>query len=219
MTTTTSLRIDMWADVICPWCGLGDHRLRRALASFGHPVEVIRHSFQLDPSVPEGIVRTSREMLAEKGYDPAQVAASTDRIEAMAAEEGLDPYRVGAAMAGSTAMVHEVLAHATATGRGDQAWEAVYRVHFGEGRDIFTVDGLVAVAPELGLSADDVRAVLADRRYREAVVADQQLAARLGVRGVPFFVVDSRYGLSGAQPTETLLDALRKAWSERELTA
>jgi predicted DsbA family dithiol-disulfide isomerase len=219
MTTTAPLRIDMWADVICPWCGLGDHRLRQALSAFGHPVEVIHHSFQLDPSRPEGVVQSSREYLAARGYDPAQVAASTARIEAMAAAEGLTPYRVGDALAGSTAMVHEVLAHASATGRGDAAWHAVYRAHFGEGRDVFTRDGLIALAPELGLTAGEVGELLADRRYRDAVAADQELAARIGIRGVPFFVIDAHYGVSGAQPAETLVDALHTAWAERERTA
>jgi predicted DsbA family dithiol-disulfide isomerase len=212
------MRIEVWADVICPWCGLGDHRLRRALAQFEHSgkVDVVHRSFQLDPAAAEGVAVPSAVMLAAKGFDPDQIAATTGRLEHLAASEGLTPYRVAGAFAGSTALVHELLAHATSAGGGDTAWPRVYRAHFGEARDIFTVDGLVALAGDLGLDRSEARAALVDRRYRSQVVADQDRAARFGVRGVPFFLIDGQIALRGAQPSSTLLDAMRTAWSHAE---
>lgn len=215
------MKIEMWADVVCPWCGLGDHRLRLALEQFEHAdeLDVVHRSFQLDPTAPEGAARPTAEVLSARGYDPDQLAAATERIEALAADDGLSPYRVADALTGSTALVHELLAHISETGDGHAAWQHVYRAHFGEGRDIFTVDGLVDLAADLGIDADEARAVLTDRRHRDRVRADQDAAASLGVRGVPFVLIDGRIGVSGAQPVATLVAALDTAWADAERDA
>ncbi len=210
------MQVQVWADVICPWCGLGDHRLRRALERFEHAadVEVIHRSFQLDPTAPEGVVRPVAEYLAGRGMNPAQVAAGNEQLERLAAEDGLSPYRPGSAAVGSTALVHEVLALAAERGVGDSAWQAAFRAHFGQNQDVFTVDGLVALAPDFGLDPDEVQAALDDRRYRPAVQADMEAAAALGISGVPFFILDGRAAVSGARSIDDMLAALRTVYAQ-----
>lgn len=208
------MRVEIWSDIICPWCGLGNKRLADAVASFAHAdeVEVIHRSYQLDPSQPVGETMAVAEMLAAKGYSPGQIVASQDRIEAMAAEEGLRPYRVRDNRAGNTQLAHELMAYARAHGVYRDAWDALYRAYFGDARNIFDVEELVTLATELGLDADDARDALLTGRHRAEVEHDRREAAQLGARGVPFVVIDRRYGVSGAQPTEVFRAALDEAW-------
>ena len=211
------MKVEIWSDVICPWCGIGQHRLDAALAGFAHreEVEVIHRSFQLDPSFPAGTVRPVREMLMAKyGMSAAQFQATTQRVESLAAADGLAPYRVGGNAVGNTRMAHELLAMAAERGMEDAAWRRLYQVYFGEGGDIFSADSLVAIGAGLGLDGEEVRAALASGRYRAKVEADGQEAKRLGATGVPFVVVDRRLGVSGAQPVETFRRALEQAWRD-----
>lgn len=210
------MQVEVWTDVICPWCGLGDHRFRQALDRFEHAeeVEVVYRSFQLDPSAPEGVTRPVAEYLAERGMNPQEVEAGNLRLEQLAADDGLTPYRPGTADVGSTALVHEVLALATDLGLARVAWPAAFRAHFGRNQDVFTVDGLVAIAPDLGLDPDEVRAALTDRRFRGAVEADARAASEIGIRGVPFFLFDGRAAVSGARSTDEFLEALRTVYAE-----
>jgi len=207
------MRVDIWADVICPWCGLGNKRLSDAIASFAHAddVELVHHSFQLDPSFPPGETMPVGEMLAAKGYPPDQLEASQQRLEAMAAEEGMTPYRVRENRVGNTQLTHEFLAYAVAHGR-DDAWTAMYHAYFGDARNVFDLETLVELAGELGLDQDDVRDALTSGRHRAEVLSDMRRAAQLGARGVPFVVIDGRYGVSGAQSREVFLSALDEAW-------
>ncbi len=209
------MRVEVWADIICPWCGLGLHRLGTALAQFPHAgdVEVVHRSFQLDPSFPEGTVMPSLDMLRRKGMDEAQITGSQRRIEEMAASEGLAPYHVTGSQVGNTSLAHELLAYATESGRHTQAWQGMFRAYFGEQRPVFDAASLVSLAPELGLDPAGAQEALASRRYAGQVEADAREAARLGATGVPFFVLDRRYGVSGAQPADLMLQALGRAWS------
>jgi predicted DsbA family dithiol-disulfide isomerase len=211
------MRIEIWSDVICPWCGLGQHRLDAALADFPHKgdVEVVHRSFQLDPSFPLGTTVTAREMLAKKyNMNEAQHRAATGRIEALAAADGLAPYRVGSAVVGNTRQAHELLALAADRGMEDAAWKALYRAYFGEGRSLFDVDSLVAIGVEVGLIEADIREALASGLYKAKVEADGREARQLGCNGVPFVVIDRRIGIAGAQPTETFRGAIEKAWND-----
>jgi predicted DsbA family dithiol-disulfide isomerase len=207
------MRVEVWADIICPWCGLGLHRLGAALAQFPGraDVEVVHRSFQLDPSFPAGQVIGSREMLLGKGLSDGQIRQSQARIEAMAASEGLHPYHVAGSQVGSTSLAHELLAYATGAGRHTQAWQRMFHAYFGEQRPVFTVPGLLELAQEIGLDPAGAQEALSSRRYAAQVGADAREAARLGATGVPFFVIDRRYGISGAQPAGLLLEALEQA--------
>lgn len=210
------MQVEIWADVVCPWCGLGTHRFEQALAQFAHrdDVEVVHRSFQLDPNAEAGPGRPAKDMLLAKGYPAEQIEPMMSRIEDMAEAEGLQPYRVVGSLTGSTALVHELLAFATDQGKGADAWKAAYGAQWGEGTDVFTLDSVIALGTGIGLDETELRAALTDRRYQERVVADQAEAQQLGASGVPFFVIDRRYGVGGAQPTEQFLDVLETAWSE-----
>src|SRR4051812_47909150 len=190
------MEIEIWSDVICPFCGLGSKRLENALDRFEHrdEVQVIHRSFELNPSAPPGRVSTARQMLRKKyGLTDAQIEAQHGRIEAEAAEEGLVPYVLTDNSVGNTALVHELLAFASDQGKEEQAWDHVYRAYWGETRSIFTVDALLELGTEIGLAADETRAVLPARRYRSRVVDDIDEAQQLGATGVPFIVIDRRY--------------------------
>ncbi len=209
------MKVEIWSDVVCPWCGIGQRRLERALEGFGGEVEVVHRSFQLDPGY-SGAPRPVSDMLRDKyGAGEAQQRAMSERIEALAAAEGLAPYRAGQGLVGNTRLVHELLAMAEARGLGDAAWRAAYRAYFGQGRAVFSLEDVVGLAAEVGLDAEEAREALEDGRYREAVEGDLREARALGVTGVPFVVVDRKYGVSGAQSVEVFRQVLERAWGER----
>ncbi|WP_158846399.1 DsbA family oxidoreductase [Saccharothrix deserti] len=211
------MRVEIWSDIICPWCGLGNHRLGRALERFEHggDVEVVHRSFPLDPTLPSGPAMTARQMLKNKyGMDDSQVDAATGRVRELAERDGLTPYVVADNTVGNTALAHEFLAYATDQGKHAEAWHLMFRAYFGDVRSIFTVDALLEVAAELGLDQDETREVLRDRRFRQQVEDETRQAQELGARGVPFIVIDGKYAISGAQDTGALLGALRQVWDE-----
>lgn len=205
-----SRSVEIWSDVICPWCGLGQHRLERAIVDLGDPVEVRHRSFELDPSFPDR-TRPVREVIAQKyRVAGAQLDAMFARVERLAAEDGLSPYVVGDNVIGNTRLAHELLAMAAAHGKEREGWRRLYRAYFAEKRSIFDVESLVALAIELGLDAEEARAALSERRYRARVDEDLDEARALGVTGVPFVVIDRKYAISGAQPIETFKRALER---------
>jgi predicted DsbA family dithiol-disulfide isomerase len=214
------MRVEIWADIICPWCGLGEHRFARAMRQFVHrdQVEVIHRSFQLDPTLRVGETVPVREFLAARygGGDEGlrRIEASQRQIEATAREEGLEPYHVADNVTGNTALAHELLAYATTQGRHAEAWHEVSRAYFGEQQPIFDTDALVDLATKMGLDPVAVRTALETRQYRGEVEQDQIEARELGATGVPFFVIDRRYGVMGAQPSDVLLDVLQQSWHE-----
>lgn len=213
------MKIEIWSDIICPWCGIGNARLERALSQFGHAeeVELIHRSFQLDPSFPPGQTMPVGEMLRKKyGMGDAQLRATAEKLTALAAAEGISPYRTGDNRAGNTRMAHELLAMAGAAGKGDEAWRRLYAAYFSDARDIFSLEPLVEIGAGLGLAAGEIRETLASGRWRAQVEQDGQEARRLGVSGVPFVAIDRRLGVSGAQPTEVFLGALRRGWETAE---
>ena len=211
------MQVEVWADVICPWCGLGAHRLDAALERFPHrdEVQVTRRSFQLDPGAAPGPGEPVRDMLRAKGLDDGQIDAMTRRVESLAESEGLRPYHVLDNRVGSTGLAHELLAYAADQGQQAAAWQRLFTAYFGEARPIFSVGDLMTLAGEIGLDTDGAREALLSHRYAARVAQEGREAAELGATGVPFFVIDRRYGVAGAQPAETLLAALQRAWDER----
>lgn len=212
------MQVDVWSDVVCPWCFIGKRRLEAALAQFADrsEVTVVFHAFELDPTAARQSEVTLDQMLARKyGLAPAKVAELQDRVTRTAAAEGLR-FRLDAARPENTFDAHRLIALARAHGRQAAVKEALMSAYFEGGRRV----GDPAVLREVGLAAGlpeaDVERLLADATwYADAVRADEAQARELGIRGVPFFVVDGRYGVSGAQPAEVLAGALTKAWSER----
>jgi predicted DsbA family dithiol-disulfide isomerase len=210
------MQVDVWSDVVCPWCYIGKRRLESALERFPHraEVEVVWRSFQLDPTIPEGETHATLPALAAKyGTTVEQMRANMTRVEQVAADEDLE-YHLAEGVSGNTALAHELLHHAAEHGRQGELKERLLHAHFTEARSVFDADSLVELAAEVGLDADEVREALASRRHRTAVAEDAETAQLLGATGVPFFVVDRKYGAAGAQPADLLLQVLERAWAD-----
>ncbi len=213
------MKVEIWSDVVCPWCYIGKRRFEAALARFAHAaeVELVWRSFELDPGAPPSseVQGTYAERLGRKyGVGTAQAQRMLDQMTMTAATEGLD-FRFDLATGGSTFDAHRLLHHALARGRQDALKERLDRATFTEGLAVSDHEALTALAVEVGLDEAEVRAVLADGTHAEAVRADEAQAAAYGISGVPFFVVDGKYGVNGAQPAEQLLQVLETAWGER----
>jgi predicted DsbA family dithiol-disulfide isomerase len=215
------VRIDIWSDVVCPWCYIGKRRLETALADFEQAtdVEVVWHSYQLDPAAPREATESVAETLGRKyGGGPVAGSQMIDRVEAVAAEEGL-VYRLHQAQRANTVDAHRLLhlaleeSGAAVQGRLKEALLAAY---FTEARNVADHDVLREVATAAGLDPARVNEVLESDAYAADVQADIDQAHAYGSSGVPFFVIDGRYGVSGAQPAEVFRQVLTKALAERE---
>ncbi len=210
------MNVEIWSDVVCPWCYIGKRRFEAALADFEHrdDVTVTWRSFELDPGAPASALGDPVERLAAKyGMSRADAQAAQARVTANAAAEGLD-FHLDRARSGNTFDAHRLLHHALSTGRQDQMKERLMAAYFVEGRSIGDREVLVEVATEVGLDEATVREVLGSGAFGDAVRHDEQEARRLNITGVPFFVIDRAYGISGAQPAELIASALRRAWSD-----
>jgi predicted DsbA family dithiol-disulfide isomerase len=214
------MRVEIWSDIACPWCYVGKARFEKALEAFPHrdQVEVVHRSFELDPNRAKGDVQPVIGMLTKKyGMSAAQAQAGEENLGTQAAAEGLE-YRTRDRDHGNTFDMHRLLHLAKARGRQDELIQLFYRANFAEERSVFAEgeERLVELAVAAGLDADDARKVLADPdAYADDVRADEREAAELGANGVPFFVLDRKYGISGAQPAEVFTQALTQAWGER----
>lgn len=213
----TPIKIDMWSDIACPWCYIGKRRLEAALKDFAEaPVEVEYHSFELNPAAPVDYPGTQAEYLAQHlGASPAQVAAMSQQVTATAKADGLD-YHLGDIKVTNTAKAHELIHFAKEHGKGPEMKERLLRAYFTEGRHVGHADDLADLAAEIGLDRTAALAALAAGTYARAVADDKAQGAAIGVQGVPFFVLDGKYAVSGAQPAELVLQALNKVRSERE---
>jgi predicted DsbA family dithiol-disulfide isomerase len=210
------MQVEVWSDVVCPWCYIGKRRLESALEKFPHrdQVEVIWRSFQLDPTIPEGQTHPTLSALAAKfGGNVEQTRAMMAQVEQVAADEGLE-YHLADGLSGNTSLAHELIHLAAEKRLAGALKERLLHAHFTEARSVFDADSLVAFGVEIGLDETEARAALTDRRYRTAVQQDAATAQSLGATGVPFFVVDRKYGAAGAQPAELLLQILERAWTD-----
>jgi predicted DsbA family dithiol-disulfide isomerase len=210
------MRVDIWSDVICSWCYVGKARFEKALSSFAHrdEVEVVYHSFELDPSYPKDSRETTFAMLGRKyGMSEADARAAESRVAGLAEAEGLGfrPERP----VGNTFDIHRVLHLGLAKGVQAQLLNAVNDAYFGQGRQVFDRDVITEIAAETGLDATAAGDVIDGDAYAEDVRRDELQARQLGVSGVPFFVFDMALGVSGAQPTEMFTSALQQAWERR----
>lgn len=212
------LRIDIWSDIACPWCYVGKRRLEAALAQFEarDSVEIVWRAFELDPSAPR--VRDKSVSLVERlakkyGTSTAQAQGMMDRMTNVAREDGLD-FHFDIAQSGNTFDAHRVLHLAHERGKQDAVKERFFRAYMTEGEAIGDTETLVRLASEAGLDAEEVRATLLSNAYEKEVRADEREARENGITGVPFFVLGGRYAVSGAQPAELLLRALKQAHSE-----
>lgn len=211
------MRIEIWSDVVCPWCYIGKRRLEKALTNTGLQPEIIWKSYELDPSSPKVPTQTVAEHLGQKyGGGPAAGQQMIDRVEAVAAEEGLI-YRLGQAQRANTIDAHRLLHLALHQGGPElqgRLKEALLAAYFLNIENPADPDTLTRIAAEVGLDSERVQEVLAGDEYADEVERDIREAASLGANGVPFFVIDRKYGVSGAQPVEVFEKALRRAAAE-----
>lgn len=199
---STPIEIDVWSDVVCPWCFIGRRRLQKAIATHSDGREVIvRHrAFQLQPDARD-IVRTD-EMLASKyKVDKAQVAQMQANVCSIADGEGLC-YDLSDTYSGNTVDAHRLILWAEESGLGDALLEALYSAYFEKKQSIFTHEDLLSIASEVGINSQGAKDLLNSDSYMDQVNQDQELAAQLGANGVPFYVIDMKFGISGAQPQE-----------------
>jgi predicted DsbA family dithiol-disulfide isomerase len=205
------MKIEIWSDVVCPWCYIGKRRLETALGEFEHAddVEVTWRSFQLNPDAPKTAVPTPDYLKSRFG---PQAATMTGRVADLGRAEGLN-LDFATSLTVNTLTAHRALHFAASQGLGDEAKERLLRAHFSEGADVSDHETLAKLLAEVGVDADRTRAVLAGTEYATEVRDDIEEADRIGITGVPFFVIDRKYGISGAQPAEVFLQALRTAYA------
>lgn len=217
------MKVEIWSDVVCPWCHIGKRRFESALARFPHrdQVEVEWKAFELDAEAtsapagqPAGEQEYAERLAGKYGTDLASAQQMIDTMTAQAAVEGLD-FRFDRAVRANTFDAHQVIHLAGLHGVQDAVEERLLRAYFTEGEPVGDRATLVRLAAEAGLDAEEVRAVLDEQRHAGAVRTDEAEATAIGIRGVPFFVIDRKYGVNGAQPAEVLLQALERAWAER----
>ena len=210
------MKVEIWSDVVCPWCYIGKRRFESALARFEHrdQLEVTWRSFELNPHATTEEQGGLAERLATKyGMTLEQANAANARVTTAAAGEGLE-FRLDVARPGNTFDAHRLIHLAKERGVQVQAKERLMAAYFTEGRRIGDRETLVELMAEVGVGASEAREALEGDAYVPEVRADEREAAELGITGVPFFVLDRRYGVSGAQPPELMLQALQQAWNE-----
>jgi len=221
---TEAIKIDVWSDIACPWCYIGKRNLETGLAATSGDedaprVEVVYHSFELSPDTPVDFEGDISDFLAQhKGISREQAAQMHEHVTGIAANAGLE-YRFDLLQHTNTVKAHELLHFAKAHGRQHEVAERLMSAYFTEGRHVGRIDDLVTLAVEAGLDGDAARASLESAEYLDDVRADQAQAVAYGIQGVPFFVIDGKYGVSGAQPAEAFSQILRQVWSEREPVA
>ncbi len=209
------MSVEIWSDVACPWCYIGKRRFETALAQFKHrdEVEVIWRSYQLDPSAPRTSDKTINEILAKKyGVSPQKALAMNNQISELGVKEGID-YHFEKVQYGNTFDAHRLIHLAATHNLQNAVKERLMKAYFTEGATIGDPETLVTCVAEVGLDAEEARAVLNSDAYADEVRADIQRASLFGIQGVPFFAIDETYGVSGAQPVEVFSEVLTKAWA------
>jgi predicted DsbA family dithiol-disulfide isomerase len=220
-TDPAPIRIDVWSDIACPWCYIGKRNLENGLAAAAGDedaprVEVTYHSFELSPDTPVDFDGSSADFLAQhKGISRDQAQQMNDRVAQIAREQADLHYRFDLQQHTNTVKAHELIHFAKAHGKQLEMTERLMSAYFVEGRHVGRIDELVQLAGEVGLDAAAARDALENDEFLPAVRQDQAQARAYGISGVPFFVIDGTYGVSGAQPPEAFAQVARQVWAER----
>lgn len=209
------MTIEVWSDVVCPFCYIGKRELENALSRFAHrdSVRVVWKSFELDADAPARREVDTYGMLSEKyGMSREQAVERTRGVRERAASLGLR-YDFDKAVVGSSFDAHRLIQLAKTKGRGDEMEERLFKAYFTEGKHIADHPTLLSLGLEIGLDRKEVEAMLTSGAQTDAVRADEREAQELSITGVPFFAFDRRFAVSGAQQVDTFLQALERAWS------
>ena len=210
------MKVEIWSDYQCPFCYIGKRRFENALQQFaqGDQVEVEFKSFELDPNAERDVKMSQDEMLMKKyNMSAEQVKSSNNQLTAQAKAEGLE-YHLEQTVLTNTFDAHRLMQYAASKGKETEMNERLFFAHFTESKHLGDREILVELAEEIGLDKKETAEMLESKLYTAEVRTDEQEGSLLGVRGVPFFVIDRKYGISGAQPTEVFLDTLKKVWTE-----
>jgi predicted DsbA family dithiol-disulfide isomerase len=209
------IKVDIWSDVQCPWCYIGKRKFESGAELFGGEVEVEYHSFELAPDTPVDFDGTPMDYLSQrKGISPEQAEQMLARVTGIAESVGLD-YHYDDVHQTNTVKAHELIHYAKAHGRQLDMKERLLKAYFVDGRHVGRIEDLADLAAEIGLDRADVVRALRENEYLADVKADVALANEYGIQGVPFFVIDGKYGISGAQDAQTFADALAQVRDEK----
>lgn len=212
------MKVEIWSDIACPFCYIGKRKFEHALAGFDQKdeVEVVYKSFQLDPNAPQNTTETMNQMLAKKyGQSVEQVEQMQQQVTAQANEVGLD-YHLNDAKMTNTLDAHRLIHLAKEKGKMSEMKEQLLKSYFVEGKHVGEIESLVDIAAAVGLDKEEVTSVLASDQYKKEVEADMQEGVQLGVQGVPFFVFNRKYAVSGAQPSNVFSEVLTKVIEEEK---
>lgn len=210
-----TIKVDIWSDVQCPWCYIGKRKFEAGVAASGTDVDVEYHSFELAPDTPVDFAGSPIDYLSErKGIPVPQVLEMLERVTGIAESVGLH-YDYDAVHQTNTVKAHELLHYAKAHGRQLEMKESLLKAYFVDGGHVGRIDDLADLAAGIGLDRTDVVRSLTENEYRAAVKADVAQANEYGIQGVPFFVIDGKYGISGAQDPDIFAQALRQVQSEK----
>ena len=212
------MRIEIWSDYMCPFCYIGKRRFEEALESFPHKdqVEVIYRSYELDPNEPRDTDQTTYDSLAKKyGMSVQEAKSMTENVVAQARTVGLS-YDFDVIKPTNSFDAHRVTHYAAEQGRAKEMTEVLFSAYFEKGEHIGSREVLIRLAGEVGIDPKQTAKMLEESTYSEEVRSDEKQGADLGIQGVPFFVIDRKYGISGAQPLQVFTDALTQGWSESQ---
>jgi predicted DsbA family dithiol-disulfide isomerase len=218
---TDPIKVDIWSDVACPWCYIGKRKFEAGSGLFagagdGRGVDVEYHSFELSPDTPVDFDGNESDYLAQhKGISQEQAAEMLERVSGIAKQVGLD-YDFSSMHHTNTVKAHELIHYAKANGKQAEMKERLLKAYFIEGGHVGRIDDLASYAGEIGLDEEDARSALESNDYLGAVREDQATAQEYGINGVPFFVIDGKYGVSGAQEAATFAQVLEQVWQERD---
>ncbi len=205
------MKIEIWSDVMCPFCYIGKRHLESAISQLNMPipVEIEWKSFQLDPSIPKQTKATSviEYLSTSKGISLDQSIEMHERVSEMASNAGLK-FEFEQAVLGNSFDAHRLIQLAKVKQCGDEMEEALFKAYFTDGKDIASTTDLKSIGVSAGLTEDEIETVLNSNAYSESVKKDIDEASQIGVRGVPFFVFDQKYALSGAQPVEAFIETI-----------
>ncbi len=210
------MKIEIWSDVMCPFCYIGKRNLEQALAQFANSdkLEIVWKSYQLDASVPETATESYEAYLVKrKGLSATQVQGMLQNVTKMAREAGLN-YDFDKAVIVNSRKAHQLIQFAKTRNLGDEMEERLFLAYFTEGKNIADTDTLAQLGVEIGLDANELQTAFTDEQYVYMMTQDIQEARQIGVNGVPYFVFNRKYAISGAQPPQAFLETLRKSFEE-----
>jgi len=220
MSQIPKMKIEVWSDIMCPFCYIGKRHYEAALKKFPHAdrIELVWKSYQLDPTIPEQVdpnLNAVQYLASRKGISTDQVKTLHKRVEQMAAQAGLN-YNLDDAAVYNSMSAHRIIQFAKTKGLADMAEETFFKAHFTENKNLGNKSALLEIGKSIGLSEVEVQEALSNDEYAYKVKQDIQEAEQIGVTGVPFFVFNRKYGVSGAQPVEVFLETLEKSFAEWE---